>query len=68
MMMMMMIYYIYIGDPISIQDVLYYRTSILAKPDYIEVDIMFTYNKNTDLPYLWNVTANDCGHELLPYR
>ena len=32
-------------------------SSILAKAEYIEVDM--TYNKNTDLPYLWNVTAFD---------
>ena len=33
-------------------------SSILAKAEYIEVDM--TYNENTDLPYLWNVTAFDC--------
>ena len=32
-------------------------SSILAKSEYIEVDM--TYNENTDLPYLWNVTAFD---------
>ena len=30
---------------------------ILAKAEYIEVDA--TYNENTDLPHLWNVTAFD---------
>ena len=29
----------------------------LAKAEYIEVDV--TYNENTDLLYLWNVTAFD---------
>ena len=32
-------------------------SSILAKAEYIEVDM--TYNENTDLPYLWNVTVFD---------
>ena len=32
-------------------------SSILAKAEYIEIDM--TYNENTDLPYLWNVTAFD---------
>ena len=30
-------------------------SSILAKAEYIEVDM--TYNENSDLPYLWNDTA-----------
>ena len=32
-------------------------SSILAKAEYIEVDM--SYNENSDLPYLWNVTAFD---------
>ena len=32
-------------------------SSILEKAEYIEVDM--TYNENTDLPYLWNITAID---------
>ena len=30
-------------------------SSVLASADYIEVDT--TYNENTDLPYLFNVTT-----------
>ena len=32
-------------------------SSVLASADYIEVDT--TYNENTDLPYLFNVTTFD---------
>jgi hypothetical protein len=34
-------------------------SSILAKAEYINIEVDMTYNENTDLPYLWNVTAFD---------
>ena len=34
-------------------------SSVLARAEYINIEVDTTYNENTDLPYLLNITAFD---------